>query len=405
VKAGQLIALQRTLAQRDGSRRRQWLTAIAVGAAATAWVAAGDSLGAAAQRWLWAAGALFAVAMLRIPYVLFWRADASLLARLPLRGRPVFDAALWSAGGVAAQALLPAAMAAAALLRLGDVATVSRHLALALGLAVASGALLPAVAVAAGALVVSGKAAQVLAGLGEGAAPSTSWLGALPGMAAAGVLLLAIDVRGWLLGGRAEVGRAEVLLAGLFALSIASAALARRAAERVVPAMLRDVSALDRQQLATLQLTPPSAALRALGRGLAPPSALLLDKHARLVSRRYPMAGLLGAAASVALLAMALWAPHSWSAVVAVVVGAGGYAAILQNRLHRLPVEQPRLLATLPMSRDHVVRAAQVFALWWWARFVILPGLVLAARAAAPWPLLLLLAAATALLALASRRR
>ena len=113
-----LLQVQRAVASRSGKRRREWLVAAGAGGAACAWVASGGGeLGAV--RWLWAATALFAVAMLRVPFVLFWRADAGLLSRLPMRGTPLFDAALAASADLAAQALAASLVAAAPLAFLG----------------------------------------------------------------------------------------------------------------------------------------------------------------------------------------------------------------------------------------------------------------------------------------------
>src|SRR6185503_2361915 len=45
---------------------------------------------------IWLAGALaaFALAFMRVPFHLYWRQDAALLAQLPIGGGPLFDAAL-----------------------------------------------------------------------------------------------------------------------------------------------------------------------------------------------------------------------------------------------------------------------------------------------------------------------
>ena len=410
-----LRRVQRAVAQRSGGRRRAYLAMLVAGAAAAAWVAAAPSSDAGSARWLWAALGLFAIAMLRVPFVLFWRADAALLARLPIRGQPLWDAAQRATADLGAQALASALLAAAPLLWLtepgGVVAvgaqlpTLARHAALAGVLACATAGLVPAVAVGAGALVVSGKAEQVLAGLGgEVQAPPTAWLGVLPGLAAALVVLLGIDVAGWLRGGQAEVGPAGWLLAGTLVVSGLAALAARAAADRVMPAMLRDVSALDRQQLATLELGPAPASLRVLGRALTPRARLLLDKHARLISRRHPMAAVLGALVFATLAISALASRSAAVVQVPTIAVAFAYAWLLRARMEQPPIELPRLRDTLPLSAAEIRAAVRTYLLWWWGWFALLPGGLVLARTTQRWQVVPALVLATALLAFGARR-
>lgn len=409
--AAALRMAQRATAIRSGRRRAEWLIAALAGAAAAVWVATAAGGAAASVRWLWAAVALYAVAMLRVPFVLYWRSDAGLLTRLPVRGLPLFDAALRSTAALAGQALAAALLAALPLLRfevpglLTGVELLARHAALAAVLAAAVAAFVPAVAVGAGALVVSGKAQQVLASVGpELPAPPTSWLGVLPGVASAAVVLFSIDLMSWLGGGRPELGEAAPLLLGLAAISGVAAALARRASERVMPAMLRDVSALDRQRLAPLELTPPPATLRVVRRWLSPVSALLLDKHALLVSRRYPMAAVVGAIVFATTGITAIAAPDALGLLAATWALALAYAWILRGRLSTPPVELPRLLASLPFSPSQMVAARRAYVLWWWGLYALVPAALVLARTSALPPLAGALAAATAVLVLGLRR-
>src|SRR5215813_14042318 len=66
------------------------------GAVLAAWVWWRSSGGIAAGSHAWLAGALvaYAVAFMRVPFHIYWRSDAALLAQLPIEGRPLFDAAL-----------------------------------------------------------------------------------------------------------------------------------------------------------------------------------------------------------------------------------------------------------------------------------------------------------------------
>src|SRR5687768_9357454 len=73
-----------------------WLIALVAGAAIAGWVAWRQDVGlvAASRAWLAATLVAFAVAFLRVPFHLYWRHDAALLAQLPIEGGPLFDAAL-----------------------------------------------------------------------------------------------------------------------------------------------------------------------------------------------------------------------------------------------------------------------------------------------------------------------
>jgi hypothetical protein len=402
-----LLQVQRAVASRSGKRRREWLVAALAGGAACAWVAGGGAeLGSV--RWLWAAVTLFAVAMLRVPFVLFWRSDAGLLSRLPMRGTPLFDAALAATIDLAAQALAASLVAAAPLAFVGGGASLelfSRHAALAGAMAVAVAAFIPAVAVGAGQLVVSGKAQQLMSSVGpEVPAPPTAWLGVLPGLASALVVLTAINLMEWLTGGRPELGEAAPVLIGLVGLSLGAAALARRAAERVMPLILRDVSALDRQRLAPVELTPPPSTLRLARRWLTPASALLLDKHALLVSRRYPMAAVTGAAVFATLVITAIAAPDAAGVLGATLALALVYAWTLRGRLTSPPVELPRLLTSLPFHPEQIAAARRAYVLWWWSLYALLPAVLVVARTSLTAALGGAFAAATVVLVVGLRR-
>lgn len=404
--AAPLLKVQRAMASRSGRRQRQWLVTAAAGGAALAWVATGEE--AASTRWLWAAVTLFSVAMLRVPFVLFWRDDAALLSRLPVRGRPLFDAAMVATAVLAMQALLPALLAALPLALVGDAASpelFARHAALAGAMAVAAGVGIPAVAVGAGALVVSGKAQQVLSQMGpELPVQSTSSLGVLPGVASAAVVLAAINLGGWLVGGPPELGDPAVILIGLAAVSVVGGWLARSAADRVMPAMLRDVSALDRQRLAPLELTPPPRTLGPVRRALSAASVRLLDKHALLVSRRYPMAAVIGAVAFATSAITAIAGPGALGVLAGTVVLALVYAWLLAGRLKVPPVELPRLLASLPFAPGQIAAARRAYVLWWWSLYVLVPAVLVLVRTSLPAVIGGIYVAATAVLLFGLRR-
>ena len=153
-------------------------------------------------------------------------------------------------------------------------------------------------------------------------APSSALLGALPGFAATGV-----DRRRVLLGGRWLVRsppRPRRSCSRSSPVRASSAiVLAPRASARDDGAILRDVSALDRQRLATLEIQAARRASSARSRGMIGDAALPYRKDARLMRRRYPMAFALGALVFLVLVIVGLAQPDDptpW--LVATLVGA-----------------------------------------------------------------------------------
>ena len=145
----------------------------------------------ASTAWIVAATVAFAFAFLRVPFHLYWRSDAALLAQLPIGGGPLFDAALLRCLRAALATFLACVIAAVPLL-LFDAATVREatrqisatpiagevpaltpvmfflhHVAVAAVLALAAGLLIPGVVVWAASLLVgesvSGKTTTGLA--------------------------------------------------------------------------------------------------------------------------------------------------------------------------------------------------------------------------------------------------
>src|SRR6185436_15808309 len=167
--------------------------------------------------------------------------------------------------------------------------------------------------------------------------------------------------------------------------------------------ILRDVSALDRQHLATLEIRRPTAIERAIARLLGD-AALPYGKDARLVRRRFPMAFALGALAFLVLAVVGLSRPADpvpW--LTAAIGGAAIYALALAARLRRPPIELPRLSTTLPIAAAAIARARLAWLLGWWSIFVLAPGLFAALRQPDPVPGLALLAAGTAITLAAGR--
>ena len=411
----ELIAWSRRAERR--ARGGWWTSRLAIAAAAgggiAAWVAwRADAAGAAAasQAWLAAVLVAFALAFLRVPFHLYWRSDAALLAQLPIEGGPLFDAALVRCVRAAAATTLAALLGALPLARIST-ELAGRHALLALILGAAAALLLPAVATWAAALVSLGqrdeRMQRMRAAAGLAATPgppSTALLGALPGLVATALNAGVVLIWPWLVG-RAPHANAAVLLGVIAAASVASIAATRAFAPRVMGAILRDVSALDRQRLATLEIRPPTAIERALGR-LVGDAALPYAKDARLVRRRYPMAFALGALAFLVLAIIGLARPDDpvpW--LTAVIAAAAVYAIALAGRLRRPPIELPRLSATLPIPAAASARAKLAWLLGWWTIYVAVPGLFAALRQADPAPGLALVAGGTVIVLLAGRAR
>jgi hypothetical protein len=385
-------------------RRARKLPALAVpaliGGLLAAWVVWRSSAGIAAASHAWLVGAIlvYAVAFLRVPFHIYWRADAPLLAQLPIEGRPLFDAALLRCLGAAAATTIAALIGAAPLaLEPDGPAVIARHAAFAIALGAAAGLLLPAVTVGAASLVVQGRGERALktatalggaptrAEASAAAAPAGSpaaILGALPGFAATIVIVAALVVSPWLVGGATAVP-APIALAAIGGASVI-AGLAARAGAGIMAIVLRDVSALDRQRLATLEIRPPTAIERAIGK-LVGGGALAYAKDARLMRRRYPMAFALGALAFGVLVIVGLARPGDPTPWLTVVIGgAAAYGLALAGRLHRPPVELQRLSATLPLTASARARAKLAWLLGWWALFVAAPAVFAALRQSDP---------------------
>jgi hypothetical protein len=234
--------------------------------------------------------------------------------------------------------------------------------------------------------------------------PSTALLGALPGLVATVLLTGVLLISPWLVGDPPHASPTAIQGA-IAAASVASILATRAAAPRVMGTILRDVSALDRQHLAHLEIRTPTAIERAISRLLGD-AALPYGKDARLMRRRYPMAFALGALAFLVLAIVGLARPDDpvpW--LTAAIGGAAVYAVALAVRLRRPPIELPRLSATLPIPAAASARAKLAWLLGWWTIFVLAPGLFAALLQPDPAPGLALLAGGTAIAVVASRLR
>ena len=185
------------------------------------------------------------------------------------------------------------------------------------------------------------------------------------------------------------------------AASVLSVLGARRVARGVMGTILRDVSPLDRQRLATLDIKPPTAIEQAIAK-LVGRGALPYRKDARLMRRRYPMAYALGALAFLVLVIVGISRPGDpgpW--LTATLAGGAVYGIALAGRLQRIPIEHARLSATLPIEAAAIRRAKLAWLAGWWTIFVGLPGLFAALRQLDPVPGLAILGGATLAVVLA----
>jgi hypothetical protein len=361
--------------------------------AAWTWWRSGGPV-AASHAWLAGAMVAYAVAFMRVPFHIYWRGDAALLAQLPIEGRPLFDAAVRRCVRAALATTIAVGIGAAPIAVVAGAELAVRHALVAIALGAAAGLLLPGVTVGAAALVVQGGAQRMLqAATALGGAPSrrpapapagppgaspSAILGMLPGLAATLVLAAVLLVAPWLYG---EAPRAPApLVLGAIAAASAAAAIAARSGAGIMGQILRDVSALDRQRLASLDIRPPTLIERGIAR-LVGAARLAYGKDVRLMRRRFPMAFALGALVFAVLAIVGLVRPDDptpWLA--AVLGGAACYGLVLASRLRRPPIELARLSATLPLPPGARQRAKLAWLLGWWGVFVAAPAVFAALR-------------------------
>lgn len=360
--------------------------ALVGGGAIAALVATQRDPSSASHTWLAASIVAAAIGFMRVPFHLYWRSDAALLAQLPIDGGPLFDVALFRClraaaltlvamlAGALPLVLLPATAIADATRQItstpiaGTVPHLSplgfylHHAAVAGVLALATGLLVPGVVVYAASLVAGTTPSE--------RASAGAILGAIPGATGALIIVTAIVGSPWLLGDALDEP-SGMFLFGVSAASIAAAIAARTSAPRVMATILRDVSALDRQRLASLEIHPPTAIERAVA-SLLGEAALPYRKDARLMRRRYPMAFALGAVAFIVLVILGLSrAQLPW--IVAVAGAAVLYAGALAGRLARPPIELPRLSSTLPIHAAALRRARLAWIVSWSLVYVLVP--------------------------------
>jgi hypothetical protein len=349
------------------TRARSTLSLIApfaFGGALAAWVAWRSSISFATGSHAWTALTVlsFAVAFMRVPFHLYWRPDASLLAQLPIDGKALLAPALSRCVRAAFAQTLAVCIGAAPLFAY-DVPLALHHLALAGALGAATALFMPSVALF-GATVVA---------LSPDRTQTAPMLGALPGFAGTAVIIAVFLVASWLTGGEPAAPPPII-----FAILLAGSALAFIAtlssAPRYMGQILRDVSALDRQRLATLDIKPPtgieSAVANMLGEG-----ALPYRKDARLMRRRYPMAYALGSLAFIVLVVVGISQPDDPLPYLIATIGGGvAYALALRSRVWSPPIELARLSASLPIAPQAIARAKHAWILAWLTIFIAAPA-------------------------------
>jgi hypothetical protein len=249
----------------------------------------------------------------------------------------------------------------------------------------------PAVTTVAGALVASDRAQAAVASMaGEFAGPRVIWLSLLP--AAAGFVAAWIFYRAAVWMEPTPPGEhtyaAVAHVAGMLLGGAALYAAGLPLAARWLPAATREVAALDRVQLAKVETTRAVGLEAAWGRIAAGGgSGPVYRKDVALARRRYPAFYLVtGLGLIIAWLMSALAdSPRRDRIVIAIIVFLGAYTVVFARRLARPPIEEPRLLRTLPIAPTAATRAKAAYAIW---RVIVPLGLASAvAIARSPVPL------------------
>ncbi|HEY0254112.1 MAG TPA: hypothetical protein VGC41_21435 [Kofleriaceae bacterium] len=410
MNAARFRAWQRTRERREGGSLVRWLAPLVGGAglAAIVYARAQTNLTSASHLWLAGTCVAFALAFMRVPFQIYWRKDAALLAQLPLDG-----AVLWTAAVArcirAALATFLVPIVGAVPFALADPWRVNeltrtlqampiagdpvphltplelalRHVGLAGAFVLVAAALIPAVTMWAASIVAQSKDLLHVATAVGGAparkqdhlrAPGTgsagAMLGAIPGFVSSVVFVLVIVMSPWVLNHDASLDPMTGFI--IFAATSLVPLLAQRAgmAQRMGD-ILRDVSALDRQRLATLEIQPPTAIERLVMK-LVGDAGLAYSKDARLMRRRYPMAFALGALIFIVLAIIGIARPDDPTWLIATAIGAALYAIVLLRRLGQPPIELERLSSTLPLA--HLRRAKVAWLAAWVCVYVAVPG-------------------------------
>jgi|GEM_PF-1919418 len=308
---------------------------------------------AASGLWVGVAAVANVIAVFGAPFRMWWRADAAYVARLAIPGEALVSLGFARSRRTASAVFLPCALAALAFGPLASWELALRHLALA-GAGFAAVALLgPASAVFGGATVASDRAQAAVASVaGDVSPPKTTYLGLFPSLSAAGLFVAFLASGRWAATGiPGSLGDGLAIPAAVVLASVLAAAVAVRLAPRVGNAAAREVAALDYERLAHIERTSASASERAAARLVGGDAALVADKDARLIRRRYPAPFFV-----LPLLVLGMWiaaatGPDESPTWVWLLLGSAGvYNAVLGARLGRAPTEHPRLLRTLAVA-------------------------------------------------------
>lgn len=355
-----------------------------LGAALVAAIARGSSPAEARGWWVLACLTSAVTLVLGGPFRIYWRRDSTLLARLPIGGKELFRLASRLSLHAALGYLLALALAAAPLFLFVEPGPVLRLEFMAIAMIPSAMAASVAAATVAGAVVVSAKTQALIRDLSSGqAATGTVWLSLVPAGFA-----FAIAYTGYLAATAERTAVMRDLLAGMAAAATAVFELTQHLlAARVLADATREVAALDAVRLAHVDLSRARGLERAWGQ-LAGAARSLYEKDVAVMRRRHPGFYLL-----TGLGVMALWLvaflvdePQRTHVVLGGTAALAAYVLLAARRLTVPPIEQPRLLATLPLPPRAVAHAKSVHVAWRALWAVVLAGAPTAARS--PRPLL-----------------
>jgi hypothetical protein len=375
LNGARLVAWDRLERTRRGATRRELIGAIVIGVVlsgalfAIRWRAGVDE---AAAWWLRVTMIAGAAMVMRGPWLLFWRPDSALLARLPIDG-----AALYRLGAIRAARL---ALATGLVLVLACApwidapVAMARHLAVVALTMITAALLTPAATTAGGAIVASDRAQALIDSMaGEFRGPSVAWLSLLATVGGLGVGSAVWILAPWIDSGSWDQSTIVVVVAApvtAIALHVAAIPLART----TLSAATREVAALDAVRLAHVQLDRARGLERLIGRA-AGPGRPVYEKDVALARRRFPLfyltAGLGVIVAWIIALAGNSGTRTQW--VIGVMVLLAAHLALFAQRLVTPPIERARLLATLPFPPGAIRRAKIVYVTW---RGVLILGTV-----------------------------
>jgi len=303
----------------------------------------------ASTMWCAAVGIGHVLVFLLAPQRAFWRPDSQMLARLPIPGQVLFQLSLSRAIHSTVRVAVPCGIALAAFALWGTWSLFLRHGLLLLVAGLAAAIVAPAVTLLAGATVASERAQALVDSIGgEFQAPKHTWLGALPGIAAAVLILTLVAGHRW--AGDTAPSTIGWWIAGFgLSLPIVSLLWSFSNANRIMPAALREVAALDQERLAHVDRSQPSRLARRLAGG-SPGGRLVFLKDATLLRRRFPVAYLLWFVCVISLwIAAIAGATLSSGWTIAIVALFLLHAIATTPRILATPTEVVRYLHTLPI--------------------------------------------------------